>query len=65
MPIEMMERDLNGKLKVPAIPASALKGDNVVFDPEKNYFHDPGILSEGFISEEACDERGSNRYRRR
>lgn len=35
MPIEMMERDLNGKLKVPAIPASALKGDNVVLTLKK------------------------------
>lgn len=30
MPVEMMEKDLNDKLKVPSIPASALKGDNVV-----------------------------------
>lgn len=30
MPVELMEKDLNDKLKVPSIPASALKGDNVV-----------------------------------
>lgn len=29
MPIEQMERDLNHQLKVPAFPASALKGDGV------------------------------------
>ena len=35
MPIEMMENDLNEKLKVPSIPASALKGDNVVVTLKK------------------------------
>jgi small GTP-binding protein len=35
MPIEMMENDLNDKLKVPSIPASALKGDNVVVTLKK------------------------------
>ena len=35
MSIEMMETDLNEKLKVPSIPASALKGDNVVVTLKK------------------------------
>jgi len=35
MPLEMMENDLNGKLKVPSIPASAIKGDNVVMTLKK------------------------------
>ncbi len=35
MSIEMMENDLNDKLKVPSIPASALKGDNVVVTLKK------------------------------
>jgi signal recognition particle receptor subunit beta len=30
LPVERMEKTLNGKLKVPAFEASALKGDNVV-----------------------------------
>jgi signal recognition particle receptor subunit beta len=35
MPLEMMENDLNGKLKVPSIPASAIIGDNVVMTLKK------------------------------
>ena len=35
MPVEVMENDLNDKLKVPSIPASALKGDNVVVTLKK------------------------------
>lgn len=35
MPIAMMENDLNAKLKVPSIPASAIKGDNVVMTLKK------------------------------
>ncbi len=35
MPLAMMENDLNGKLKVPSIPASAIKGDNVVMTLKK------------------------------
>jgi hypothetical protein len=29
MPVELMEKDLNGKLKVPSFPSSALKGNGV------------------------------------